>query len=227
MDMEHLAEIEKSIRNAEDALLRLQEQKEFLLDQIASLKREKEFLLKSGVAESPARYPSIGIGMQSDEQSKISLFRSLFRGREDVYPKRFESRSTGKSGYQPDCRNEWISGICGKPQTKCSRCDRREFVPVSDEVIRRHLRHQELGDCSAFVKIADEEPWNQDHFAGWKTRDVHGPLPEKLTVTLANQLYILRNQLSSSLCNRLVRTVERSLTDCSRSSRLNRRIEER
>jgi hypothetical protein len=106
MDQERLAEIEKLIRNAGDALLRLQEQKEFLLDQIASLKREREFLLNSGVAESAVQYRSDSIGMQSDEQSKISLFRSLFRGREDVYPKRFESRSTGRSGYQPDCRNQ-------------------------------------------------------------------------------------------------------------------------
>jgi superfamily II DNA or RNA helicase len=377
MDKERLAEIERSLRIAEDDLSRLQKHKEFLIDQVTSLKREREILLNSGVTESPARYPSDGLGSQSDERSKIGLFRSLFRGREDVYPRRFESRSTGKSGYQPDCRNEWVAGVCNKPQIKCSRCDRRQFVPVSDEVIRKHLRgtdssgrdftigvypllpddacwflavdfdesdwlkdaqayretcerhsipailersrsgngahvwiffcetvpaklarnlgsllltetieqcsgitlksydrffpnqdtlprlgfgnlialplqrkprekgnsvfldvqlepykdqwaylssirrlgrndlerlvndlfclHQELGVCSAFEKIADEEPWNQKRFAGWKTPDVHGPLPEKLNVTLANQLYIPREQLSSSLCNRLVR----------------------
>jgi hypothetical protein len=31
--------------------------------------------------------------------AKIALFRSLFRGCENVYPRRFESRKTGKSGY--------------------------------------------------------------------------------------------------------------------------------
>jgi hypothetical protein len=36
-------------------------------------------------------------------EAKIALFRSLFRGREDVYPRRFESRTTGKSGYAPAC----------------------------------------------------------------------------------------------------------------------------
>jgi hypothetical protein len=30
--------------------------------------------------------------------TKIALFRSLFRGRDDVYPRRFESRKTGKRG---------------------------------------------------------------------------------------------------------------------------------
>ena len=29
---------------------------------------------------------------------KIALFRSLFRGRDDMYPRRFENRTTGRSG---------------------------------------------------------------------------------------------------------------------------------
>jgi hypothetical protein len=47
-----------------------------------------------------------GIGTHSPAPTKIALFRSLFRGREDVYPRRFESRRTGKSGYAPACANE-------------------------------------------------------------------------------------------------------------------------
>jgi len=41
------------------------------------------------------------INRSSPAATKIALFRSLFRGREDVYPRRFESRKTGKSGYAP------------------------------------------------------------------------------------------------------------------------------
>jgi hypothetical protein len=41
MDKERLAEIERSLRIAEDDLSRLQKQKEFLIDQVASLKRER------------------------------------------------------------------------------------------------------------------------------------------------------------------------------------------
>ena len=37
----------------------------------------------------------------SSSDEKIAFFRSLFRGRQDVYPRRFESRKTGKSGYAP------------------------------------------------------------------------------------------------------------------------------
>ena len=76
---------------------------------------------------------------QSPPEVKIALFRCLFRGREDVYPRRFESRKTGKSGYQPACANEWTRGLCEKPKVKCHQCPNRRFLPVTDEAIRCHL----------------------------------------------------------------------------------------
>jgi len=75
----------------------------------------------------------------SSAAEKIALFRSLFRGREDVYPRRFESRKTGRSGYQPACGNEWERGVCEKPRIKCSECPHQCFLPVTDEVVRWHL----------------------------------------------------------------------------------------
>jgi len=75
----------------------------------------------------------------SPPSAKIELFRSLFRGREDVYPLRFESRKTGKSGYAPACANEWVPGICEKPRIKCTDCPNRRFYPVTDEAITWHL----------------------------------------------------------------------------------------
>ena len=47
---------------------------------------------------------------------KIALFRRIFRGRTDVYPVRWESQKTGKSGYAPACANEWRPGVCNKPR---------------------------------------------------------------------------------------------------------------
>jgi hypothetical protein len=75
----------------------------------------------------------------SSPAEKIALFRSLFRGREDVYPRRFESRKTGKAGYAPACANEWVRGVCEKPKIKCAECSHRAFLPVTDEVVRWHL----------------------------------------------------------------------------------------
>ena len=76
-------------------------------------------------------------------QAKIALFRSLFRGREDVYPRRFESRKTGKNGYAPACANEWVRGVCEKPVVKCADCPNRQFLPITDSTIRWHLSGQD------------------------------------------------------------------------------------
>jgi hypothetical protein len=76
------------------------------------------------------------VNLTSPSQAKIALFRSLFRGREDVYPRRFESRKTGEAGYAPACANEWVRGICEKPRIKCAECPNRRFLPVTDDVIR-------------------------------------------------------------------------------------------
>ncbi|WP_425482666.1 TOTE conflict system archaeo-eukaryotic primase domain-containing protein [Chelativorans xinjiangense] len=70
----------------------------------------------------------------------MALIRSLFRGREDVFPRRWESARTGKAGYAPACSNEWVRGVCGKPKIKCADCPHRAFLPVTDSVIERHLR---------------------------------------------------------------------------------------
>lgn len=60
---------------------------------------------------------------------KVALFRSLFKGRTEVYPLRWENRA-GKSGYSPACGNEWRAGVCEKPRIKCSDCPNQMFLHV-------------------------------------------------------------------------------------------------
>jgi superfamily II DNA or RNA helicase/very-short-patch-repair endonuclease len=79
------------------------------------------------------------VDQASRPSAKIALFRALFRGRDDVYAKRFESRKTGRAGYAPACANEWVRGVCEKPRIKCADCPNRRFLPVTDDVIRWHL----------------------------------------------------------------------------------------
>jgi hypothetical protein len=55
-----------------------------------------------------------GIPGQHSTAEKIRLFMSLFKGREDVYAKRWQNRE-GRAGYAPVCRNEWKSDLCRKP----------------------------------------------------------------------------------------------------------------
>ena len=99
----------------------------------------------------------------SSPADKIALFRSLFRGREDVYPQRFESRKTGKSGYSPACANEWIRDVCDKRRYKCADCPNRRFLPVTDKVIRQHLcGKDEAGQdftAGVYPMLLDETCW--------------------------------------------------------------------
>lgn len=73
-------------------------------------------------------------------EDKVALFCSLFRGREDVYPKLWQNQKTAKKGYSPACSNEWVRGVCEKPRIKCGECPNQAFLPVSTEVILRHLQ---------------------------------------------------------------------------------------
>ena len=75
----------------------------------------------------------------SSSQEKINLFRSLFRGREDVFARRWQSMTSGKSGYQPVCENEWEEGLCDKRKYKCANCPNRMLKPLTDEDIYKHL----------------------------------------------------------------------------------------
>lgn len=77
---------------------------------------------------------------QNPSEEKIKLFRSLFRGREDIYAKRWHSEKSGKSGYQPVCLNEWNTWLCDKRRTKCSECKNRKFAPLDDGAIYKHLQ---------------------------------------------------------------------------------------
>lgn len=79
------------------------------------------------------------ISARSTPEAKIALFGALFRGRDDVYARRFENARTGKSGYAPACAHEWVRGLCDKPRVRCAECPHRRFLPLTDEVLRMHL----------------------------------------------------------------------------------------
>lgn len=102
---------------------------------------------------------------------KVTLFRRLFRGRTDVYPIRWESKTSGRSGYSPACANEWRPGICEKPRIKCADCGNRSLVPLSDSVIYDHLAGEhtvgvypllEDDSCHFLAVDFDDAEWRDD-----------------------------------------------------------------
>ena len=110
--------------------------------------------------------------LSTDE--KVALFRRLFRGRTDVYPVRWESKSSGKSGYAPACANEWRAGICEKPRIKCSDCSNRLLMPLTDSVIYDHLAGDHTvgmyplltdDNCYFLAVDFDKDEWREDAIA--------------------------------------------------------------
>ncbi len=133
--------------------------------------------------------PSAGsITNRSPARDKIALFRSLFRGREDVYPKRWENARKGKAGYAPVCANEWAPRICGKPRVKCCACPNQAFREVTDEAIDGHLRGRHtigvypmLPDDTCWFLAADFDgaSWQRDagaFFAACRSKNVPAAL---------------------------------------------------
>ena len=105
---------------------------------------------------------------------KVALFRRLFRGRTDAYPVRWESQTSGKSGYAPACANEWRANVCDKPRIKCSDCSNRLLIPLSDAVIYDHLAGEhtigiypmlEDDSCYFLAVDFDESDWRDDALA--------------------------------------------------------------
>jgi superfamily II DNA or RNA helicase len=101
---------------------------------------------------------------------KIKFFMSLFRGRNDVYAKRWQNKE-GKSGYSPVCLNEWKPGLCGKPKARCSECSYKSYGVLDEKVIEQHLRGNIvvgiypmcIDETCYFLAIDfDDEGWQKD-----------------------------------------------------------------
>lgn len=73
---------------------------------------------------------------------RLSLFRSLFRGREDVYAKRWVSKDGQRAGYKPICDFTNERGWCTRfpyGTANCSKCQTRQNRALTDEAIARNL----------------------------------------------------------------------------------------
>jgi superfamily II DNA or RNA helicase len=157
-----------NIRTIEARLKEIDTERERLTNDLKKLRLTLSELEVSSI-QTPKNIAKINASSALIE--KIALFRSLFRGREDVYPKLWTSKKTGNKGYSPVCENEWINGVCGKPSIKCGECDNRKFSPLNDDVIRKHLEggitigvYPMLPDetCYFLAIDFDKQTWQDD-----------------------------------------------------------------
>ena len=130
-----MSNLEQRIAALEQKIQDIDTKREALFQELSTLKnqnhQQRQSLTQLIIGATVTR--------QSSSKDKVNLFRDLFKGRDDVYPKRWENSKTGKSGYSPVCSNEWKPNVCEKPRIKCGDCQYRSFLPVSDQVIINHL----------------------------------------------------------------------------------------
>ncbi|EOB0231244.1 DEAD/DEAH box helicase family protein [Escherichia coli] len=168
-------------------------------DELAALRAENARLVSLLEAHGIEwrRKPPISVQRVSvlSTNEKVALFRRLFRGRDDVWALRWESKTSGKSGYSPACANEWQARICGKPRIKCGDCAHRQLIPVSDLVIYHHLAgthtagmYPLLEDDSCYFLAVDfdEAEWQKDASAFMRSCDELG-VPAALEISRSRQ----------------------------------------
>ncbi|HKK82237.1 MAG TPA: hypothetical protein VJ909_08305, partial [Prolixibacteraceae bacterium] len=130
---------------------KLLEENHLLKEKIETLKTQiqksnaSESSYTSNVVSKPSLFQhnvvnSCTINQYASPDEKIRLYMSLFKGRTDVYAKRWENKKKDKSGYSPVCKNEWIPGFCNKPKIKCRKCANRDYEPLDESVIESHLK---------------------------------------------------------------------------------------
>ena len=113
-------------------------------------------------------------------EEKIQIFMNAFKGRTDLYAKRWTSNKTGKSGYSPVCKNEFSLCKCDKPRVKCSECPYRELLPLTEDVVKKHLKGKITigiypllpGDLCNFLAIDfDKSTYEKDVISFWNICD--------------------------------------------------------
>ena len=147
-----------------DRLAAIDAERVEILASVAALRQHVEAMAMPAPPQSVADSPLI---TSLTNSGKIALFRSLFAGRADVFPRRWENSKTGKAGYAPACHNEWVRGVCEKPRIKCGDCLHQAFVALTNDVVRNHLLGQDIGNpgrrdtfvAGVYPLLPDETCW--------------------------------------------------------------------
>lgn len=140
--MENLKEKYDTLVKKYDTLLAENEELKSILLQHGIAYSDKKISDEASVFSS-VMFPPVNFSLHD----KIELFRNFFRGREDAFARRWFSKTTEKGGYQPVCTNEWRRGVCDKKKYKCTECPNRDFAPLTDQDIYRHLEGKDGNGC--------------------------------------------------------------------------------
>jgi superfamily II DNA or RNA helicase len=149
-------QLRAAIAREEANLAKLEADQAAARGRLAQLWAELEAL--GGEPDTRLRLPLVvEVPVPRTSAEKVRLFRSLFRGREDVFPTRFMSKKTGKPGYAPACRNKFVRGVCELPKVKCGECPNQAFIPFDDAAVIGHLTGRHV--MGVYPLLEDETCW--------------------------------------------------------------------
>jgi superfamily II DNA or RNA helicase len=158
------------IAQEESRLAKLNSERKESCERLKALRRELEATIRLQVPGSHVSVVNRPSGPISAVE-KVALFRSLFRGRDDVFPIRFLSKKSGQSGYAPACANKFAKGVCELPKIRCGECPNQAFLSVNDQVVLGHLRGRHVMGVYPLLRDAtcwflavdfDKASWKED-----------------------------------------------------------------
>ncbi len=150
--------LQVEISRTEARLAELDNERRHVWRHLSALKAELSSVQRAEDPRQPPQrteLPTRVAPMTSAE--KVALFMALFRGRADVYPKRWVNTKKNTQGYSPACSNEWAPGLCDKPKVKCGECPNQAFIPVTEKTIHDHLQGRHV--IGVYPMLPDETCW--------------------------------------------------------------------
>jgi len=127
------------------------------LDSERARTRERIAALRAELAATNRADTETEVTAPRSPGDKVALFHSLFRGRADVFARRWENERKGTAGYAPACSHEWVREVCEKPRIKCGECLNQAFIPLDDEVVLDHLRGRHV--IGLYPLLEDDTCW--------------------------------------------------------------------
>ena len=164
---DHGDRLRSQITEAEAHLAKLDTDRTGTVLRLSELRGELAELEGSaaGLPVSPPTQPP------RSKDEKVALFRTLFSGRVDVFPRLWRNAKTKKQGYAPACANEWVQEVCEKPRVKCGECPNQAFLEVTDRALLDHLQGRHVmgvypllrdETCRFLAVDFDQGRWRED-----------------------------------------------------------------
>src|SRR6185312_5585421 len=135
------AELLKELAREEGRLAELDQLRETTHSRVQSLR--EELALLSANQSRRSGLSVITTAQAPTPVEKVRLFRSLFKGRNDIFPTRFESKRTGKPGYAPACANKFVRESASFPRSSAVSARTRpsgRWTSRSSSIISRAVR---------------------------------------------------------------------------------------